>query len=199
MLATLTGFSGAALASPAPPTAAAVPSTESDPPTDPATPPSESPGGERPIGIDARFATYGGMGRGAWIFAELGAGGWIVPHLAWGGYVALSIANDPMEADCSNRQCMTHEYKLGTRLRFHLFPDLVVDPWLGVSAGARLDAGNRESKAGLDVGVLLGVDVRLGQFAFGPYGFIDQPLTKYDEIDTWDGQFGLGVHFDVRF
>jgi hypothetical protein len=29
-------------------------------------------------------------------------------------------------------------------------------------------------------------------------GFVDQPLTKYDEDPTWGGQVGLGLHFDVK-
>jgi hypothetical protein len=33
----------------------------------------------------------------------------------------------------------------------------------------------------------------------GDAGFVDQPLTKYDEDPTWDGQVGLGLHFDVKF
>jgi hypothetical protein len=122
-----------------------------------------------------------------------------LPNLALGGYMAVAVLNDPLDADCGANHCMTHESKIGARLRYHLFPNLVVDPWLGVSAGGRFNSRVGESKTGFDVGALLGVDVRLGQFAFGPYGFVEQPLTKYDEDPTWDGQVGLGLHFDVKF
>jgi hypothetical protein len=162
--------------------------------------PSEAPRADNPpAGIDAGFSSYVAGGRGAWIFAELGAYGWIAPNLALGGYVAVAVLNDPLDADCGANHCMTHEYKLGARLRFHLFPDLVVDPWAGVSAGGRLNTRAQESKTGFDVGALLGVDVRLDRFAFGPYGFVDQSLTKYNDDPRWDGQVGLGLHFDVKF
>jgi hypothetical protein len=152
-----------------------------------------------PARIDAGLASYVAEGRGLWIFAELRASGWIAPHFALGGYLAVFVLNDPLDADCGANHCMTREYKLGARLRYHLFPDLVVDPWFGVSAGGRLDARAEESKAGLDVGALFGVDVRLDRFAFGPYVFVEQPLTKYDDDPRWDGQIGLGLHFDVMF
>jgi len=148
--------------------------------------------------FEGGLAVSGSLGRGAWLFAGAEFGVRIFQRISLTAFFDASLAHDPMEADCGDVYCPTSEYKAGARARFHIVPSFVIDPWVGLAAAVRIDAGT-PTKSALDAEGSVGADVRLGQIAFGPFGFVTQPLSRSDWPSGWQGQLGLGIRGGVDF
>ncbi len=149
--------------------------------------------------LEGGLAVSAAMGRGAWIFGGLEFGVRLFERLSLAALFDASFVHDPMEADCGDVYCPDSEYKVGARARFHVLPSFVIDPWVGLGGVARIDTGKLGTKGGFDAQVSLGADVRLGPFAFGPFGFLNEPLSRSDWPSGWQGQLGLGLRGAMDF
>jgi len=153
----------------------------------------------QPLDKEVSLSSYLGLGRGAWIFASAGAALWLVDRLSIGAYFDAALAGDPLEADCGPNYCAQQEYKVGARARWHISPAFIVDPWVGIGIGGRFDVSPTKNINGIDASASIGADVRLGRVAFGPFGFIEQPLVHSPVWSLWQGQLGVGIRGDYRF
>jgi hypothetical protein len=149
--------------------------------------------------LEAGLAVSAAMGRGAWVFGGFEFGVRVLERLSLTAVFDASFAHDPMEADCGDVYCPDSEYKVGARARLHVLPSFVIDPWAGLGGVARIDTGKLGTKGGFDAQVSLGADVRLGHVAFGPFGFLNEPLSRSDWPSGWQGQLGLGFRGAMNF
>src|SRR5262245_40285085 len=148
--------------------------------------------------FEGGLAVTAALGRGAWLFGGAEFGARILQRVSLTAFFDAPLAHDPMEADCGDVYCPTSEYKIGARARFHIMPSFVIDPWVGLAGAARIDAGT-PTKVALDAEGSVGADVRLGQVAFGPFGFVNQQLSRSDWPSGWKGQVGLGIRGSIDF
>lgn len=153
--------------------------------------------------IELGLSTYGAVGRGgAWIYASARGAMWFAERFSAGAYLDTAILGDPLEADCSNVYCAKSAYKVGAQARLHAFPSFVVDPWLGLGVGGHFDVGSRGTATGMHASASVGADVRLGRVAFGPFGFLEEPLVRsslWQSESKWQGQLGFGIRADLLF
>jgi hypothetical protein len=148
--------------------------------------------------FEGGLAVSASMGRGAWLFGGAEFGARIFQRISLTAFFDASLAHDPMESDCGDVYCPTSEYKVGARARFHIMPSFVIDPWVGLAAAVRIDSG-KPTKSALDAEGSAGADLRLGRVAFGPFGFVNQQLSRSDWPSGWQGQVGLGIRGGVDF
>lgn len=103
--------------------------------------------------------------QGSLALVGLRVGGRLVPHLGLGGYVDATPYFSPTTYKCCGSEPVPERpLRFGGYLDVHLLPTRVVDPWFRVALGFV-----RTARSAADVELALGLDIRHGRFAFGPF------------------------------
>ncbi|MDI1446997.1 hypothetical protein [Polyangium sp. 6x1] len=154
---------------------------------------------------DIGLRTVGYLGYGG-AYLSMGVSGYYRPHrnVGVGGYFDGSFTGDALGGDAcfyDDYGCSRGMFRAGAAARFDVLPSYVVDPWVGVEAGAvwlrsnGIDEAHSLRVVG-DLEADLGIDVRVPYVSFGPYGLVSAALGA-DGVTF--GRVGVGFRVAARF
>jgi hypothetical protein len=144
-------------------------------------------------------------------------------HMLLGAYFQYGFGHSYATSDCQGGGCPATDILIGGQFHYHLLPDRLVDPWLGVGAGyeilnfTTLGGGEQDySFEGFDfLNVQAGADFKitrslgigpfaaftLGEFAHcspSPLGFCSMPNIAPAAPHEWL-IFGIRFEYDIAF